>query len=118
MNDERNHYSVPETQLGVDRVQSFGTQLAVALSLPIALAVGAWCLQWLLGFPPRSVGASLTAGALVLALVALIIPAPIAVAKLIRHPTLRSRRNLTLTIIASLLLLPGLVIVIALVSRS
>lgn len=92
----------------------FGVLLTLGLALPLLIAIGSWSLQWLLRFPPRSAGASLTAAALVLGLVAEIIPVPIAVTKLIRHPTLRSRGNLALTIIAALFLVPGVMLAVAL----
>jgi hypothetical protein len=116
MNAETNHYAAPAANLEASGRKSFGKLLTLGLALPIFIAVGAWCLQWLLRFPPRSAGASLTAAALVLGLVAEIVPVPVAVAKLIRHPTLRSRGNLALTIIAVLFLLPGVVLAIALAS--
>jgi hypothetical protein len=59
-------------------------------------------------------GASLTAAACVLALVAEIIPAPIAIVKLIRQPKYRQRTNIALTISATLFMIIGAAIVLAL----
>jgi hypothetical protein len=118
MNPEPNYGAAPATDLGASGGTSFGALLTLGLALPILIAVGAWCTQWVVRFPPRSAGASLTAAALVLGLVAEIVPVPIAVAKLIGNPTLRSRRNIVLTIIAALFLLPGVALAIALASGS
>jgi hypothetical protein len=116
MNAEFNHGAAPAPGLGAVSSTSFGALLTLCLAVPILIAVGAWCTQWILRFPPRSAGASLTAAALVPGLVAEIVPVPIAIAKLIRNPTLRSRRNIALTIIAVLFLLPGVALAIALAS--
>jgi hypothetical protein len=115
MNVERNPYAVSQTAVKTPDVSSFGMTLTLALVLPVLIAIGAGLTQWLFKFPPRSAGASLTAIGLVVAFVAEIFPVPIAVTKLVRNPALRSRRNVTLTALAALLLLPGIAIFVALI---
>lgn len=90
----------------------FGVLLTLALAVPVVVAVGAWCVQWLLRFPPRSPGMFLTALALGVGWMAEIFPVPIAIARLIMYPSLRTRRNVVLTIVATLFLLPGIALYI------
>jgi hypothetical protein len=90
----------------------FGSLMTYALAVPVLIGVGAWCLQWLVRFPPRSAGSMWTALAMSLAWTAEVFPVPIAISRLIRYPELRSRRNIVLTMIAALFLTPAVLIVI------
>jgi hypothetical protein len=91
--------------------------MRLALLLPLALALGAWLTQWAFAFDQGSTGASGTAAALVLGLVAGVIPVPIAVAKLVRHPSARTPASIGLTILSAAVLAVGLLVVLALASR-
>ena len=104
MNTEQNRYAVSAATVGSATVRSFGISLKLALLVPLLMIVSAVCVQWIIRFPPQSHGASLTAFALGLALVAELIAIPIAATKLIRHRELRSRANLALTLTPALLL--------------
>lgn len=96
----------------------FGVLLTLALALPVVVAVGAWCVYWLFQFPPRSIGGLLMAFALMAGWAAEIFPVPIAITRLIRYPALRSRRNIVLTIVATLFLSPGIALYFAVMATS
>lgn len=118
MSTETNPFSVSPASQVVTGAPSFGAALSLWLAVPVVIAIFAWGAQWLLKFPPRSPGASLTAVAVVAALVAVIIPVPIALTKLVRNPVLRTRRNVAVTSFAALFLLLGVVVVLAVVAGS
>ena len=118
MSMESNPFSVSPASQVAPVAPSFGAGLSLWLAVPVVMAIGAWVAQWLLRFPPHSPGASLTAVTVVAALVAVIVPVPIALTKLIRNPALRTRRNIILTSFAGLLLLLGVVVLLAVVAGS
>ena len=95
---------------------SFGSTLRLALVLPIIIAVSAWLAQWHMRFPPGSFGASVTAKMSVLPLLVEAIPVPIAIARLARHASLRSFAAIALTAVATLFLLIGILVTVALLA--
>jgi hypothetical protein len=96
---------------------SFSHALRAALSLPVLAAVLAWLCQWFFRFPQGSLGVSVTAAVFVFAPFAEIIPAPIAITKLVRHSSLRSPANIAFTALGVALLSLGALFLFALFSR-
>lgn len=94
--------------------RSFGWPMRFFLCLPVVTAVGAWLTQFAFRFPQGSVGASATAGILVLGLLGGLVPVPIALTKLIRNPSARSLANAGFTAIAAAVLALGMLVVFAL----
>jgi hypothetical protein len=84
------------------------------LCLPVVMAVGAWLTQFALRFPQGSVGASATAGILLLGLLGGVVPVPIALTKLVRNPSARTLTNAGLTAIAAAVLALGALVLFAL----
>lgn len=97
-----------------DMRRSFGWPMRFFLCLPVVTAVGAWLTQFALKFPPGSIGASVTAGILVLGLLGGIVPVPIALIKLVRNPSARTLINAGITAIAAVVLALGALVVFAL----
>jgi hypothetical protein len=94
--------------------RSFGWPMRFFLCLPLVTAVGAWLTQFAFRFPQGSIGASATAGVLVLGLLGGIVPVPIALIKLVRNPSARTLVNAELTAIAAAVLALGMLVVFAL----
>ena len=83
----------------------FSPPLLLGLVTPLILATAAWFVQLVAKFPPRSVGASLTAVTFVAVPLIEIVVVPVAIATLIRRPESRTATNVSLTIFCSLVLL-------------
>lgn len=89
----------------------FSRLLLLGLVAPLIVATGAWLLQLFVRFPPRSVGASLTAATFFAVPLIEILAVPVAVATLIRRPEFRTATNVSLTILCALVLLATAVLV-------
>jgi len=98
------------------RTPAFGISMRLALAVPPLAATGAWCVDWLLEFPPRSAASLVTAIVMAVAAVVLLFPVPIAVSRLIGYPTNRSLRNIALTAVASLYWSLGVAIIVSTLS--
>jgi hypothetical protein len=95
----------------------FSRLLFLGLLAPLIVSTGAWLVQWFARFPPRSLGASLSAVTLITAPLIEILAVPVAVAALIRRPELRTASNVSLTVLCALVLL-GAVFLVTLILRS
>ena len=95
----------------------FSPPLLLGLVTPLILATAAWFVQLVAKFPPRSVGASLTAVTFVAVPLIEIIAVPVAIATLVRRPESRTPTNVSLTIICSLILFVA-VLLVTLIFRS
>lgn len=90
----------------------FSRPLSLSLMGPLVVAVAAWFVQLFAKFPPGSRGASLTAVVFLGVPLIEIFSVPVAVANLIRRPELRTGRNISLTVLCSLVLLVAALLVI------
>jgi hypothetical protein len=88
----------------------FSPPLLWGLVAPLALATLAWFLQLVARFPPRSVGASLTAVTFFAAPLIEIVAVPVAIVTLVRRPQSRTAMNVFLTIICSLVLIAAMLL--------
>jgi hypothetical protein len=95
---------------------SFGPKLRLALLLPMIIAVSAWLAQWYMRFPQGSFGASVTAKMSVLPLLVEALPVPIAITRLARHASLRSFAAIAITALATVFLLIGILVMVALLA--
>lgn len=89
----------------------FGPLLLLGLVAPVVVSIMAWLIQWFARFPPRSLGASLTAVVFVAAPLIGLLAVPVAVATLMRRPESRTPINVSLTILCSLVLLVAVTLV-------
>jgi len=91
--------------------RGFSPPLRAALWGSPLLALGAWLAQWHWRFPPRSLGASLTAKALVVGALLASISALCAVCRLVGAPASRTAEGYVLTGVNTILLLVVLLVV-------
>ncbi len=89
----------------------FSPPLLLGLVTPLLLSTAAWFVQLVAKFPPRSVGASLTAVTFVAVPLIEIVAVPVAIATLIRRPASRTAMNVSLTIFCSLVLFAAALLV-------
>ena len=89
----------------------FSPPLFWSMVTPLLLAASAWLLQLVARFPPRSLGASLTAVTFIAVPLIEIVAVPIAIVTLVRHPQSRTATNVSLTIICSLVLVAAMLLV-------
>jgi hypothetical protein len=89
----------------------FSPLLLLGLAMPLILAAVAWFVQLLARFPPRSVGASLTAVTFLAVPLIEIVAVPAAIATLIRYPESRTVANLSLVILRSAVLFAAMLLV-------
>jgi ABC-type amino acid transport system permease subunit len=97
--------------------QSFSQPLRAALWGSPLVMIGAWMAQWLWRFPPRSVGASLTAKALALGALLASISALCATYRLVRTRPLRTVEGYVLTCVNTIPLLFAVIVVVSLALR-
>lgn len=95
----------------------FSPLLLLGLVVPLVVAAGAWFIQLIVRFPPRSLGASLTAVAFLAVPLVESLVVPVAVMTLIRHPELRTATNVSLAILCALVLL-AVTLLVTLIFRS
>jgi len=112
MKEEQNSDGTLPTAVVPSKSGLIGTIAILGLTLPTLIIAVAWGIQWFVKFPPRSLGASLTALVLLLGLSSAFIQAFTSVARLVRSPALRSPKNVLRTIVAMLLAITALFIVI------
>ena len=96
---------------------AFGFLLRTFLLLPAFLAIAAWLAQWLMQFPPRSLGIVLTAVGFMLSLIAGIVPVAVALRRFVRSPLSRTPGNIAFVVIACMPVALGVVFIIALAVR-
>jgi hypothetical protein len=89
----------------------FSSSLLLGLVTPLILATVAWLVQLLARFPPRSVGASITAVTFLAVPLIELVAVPTAIATLIRSPESRTVANVSLVILCSLVLFAALLLV-------
>jgi len=98
-------------------LQGFGTLLTLALLIPALAAIGAWCTQLVMKFPPRSAAAGITAVVFMLSSALELIPVTVAVTRLVRTPRARKLRNYVLTLIGFAAVLPILTVYLVVMLR-
>jgi hypothetical protein len=89
----------------------FSSPLLLGLVTPLILATVAWFVQLVARFPPRSLGASLTAVIFLAVPLIEILTVRVAIATLIRRPESRTATNVSLTIFCSLALVVAMLLV-------
>jgi hypothetical protein len=95
---------------------AFGSLLSLALVLPGLVALSAWCLLWLVEFPPRTAGACGTAIAIFGGTLGELASVCLAITQLIRKPALRTDRNTLLTAFGTAVLFPDLCVMAVLIA--
>jgi hypothetical protein len=87
---------------------SLGRPLSLTLTVAVVVSAGSWLLQLLAQFPIGSLGAGLSALGFILGSIVAVVPATVAIVRLIRHPAARSLRNVLLTAFGAIVSLPAL----------
>lgn len=98
----------PPRCVDVRRQQGFSVLLAVALAVPAVVAIGAWCTQVVMKFPPRTEAAGMTALLFMIASALELVPVTVAIVRLIRVPEARKSWSYALTVMGIVALLPAL----------
>jgi len=94
--ERSNTFAPPSTKAPGEHQAAFGILLSMALVVPGLVAMAAWCLQWVVEFPPHTTGASLTTIAIVGGTLGALAAVPLAITKLIHKPSLGTNRNVLL----------------------